>query len=107
VRLRQGHRILDLHDVQSEVSGDLAFPMVARGRLVGIIVLGHRRSGEAYAPDETAAIAEMARSVGSAIDLFWLEKKSSNWPNKWGQDLTILLQRILKVCESLCQRPCI
>jgi hypothetical protein len=43
--------------------------MVSCGKLIGVIVLGTRRSGEAYAPDESAAIAHMALSAGAAVDM--------------------------------------
>jgi hypothetical protein len=69
VRLRATHRPVDLHEVPSQLPGELAFPMVARGHLVGAIVLDARRSGEAYAPDETAAIAQLANSVGYGVDV--------------------------------------
>jgi GAF domain-containing protein len=69
VRLRATHRVLDLHAVESQMAGDLAFPMVSCGKLIGVIVLGTRRSGEAYAPDESAAIAQMALSAGAAVDM--------------------------------------
>jgi hypothetical protein len=43
--------------------------MLVRGRLLGAIVVGPKRSGESYAPDESAAIAEVAHGVGVALDL--------------------------------------
>lgn len=67
--LRTWHSVLDLHDVASELRGEYAYPMTARGRLVGALVLGPKRSREAYAPDESQAIEELARGLGSAIDL--------------------------------------
>lgn len=70
VRLRAGHEVLDLHKVDSKIEGELAYPMVARGRLVGVLVLGPRILAESYAPDESAAIAQLATSVGLAIDAF-------------------------------------
>jgi hypothetical protein len=69
VRLRATHRALDLRTVSTRIGGDFAYPMVARGRLVGILVVGPRRSGENPAPDESAALAQMAHSVGAALDL--------------------------------------
>jgi hypothetical protein len=69
VRLRASRQTVDLHEVDTALSGDLAFPMMARGRLVGVIVLGARRSGESYAPDEASAIAQLAHSVGAALDV--------------------------------------
>jgi hypothetical protein len=43
--------------------------MVARGHLVGAIVLGPKRSGDPYAPDESDAILHLAHSVGGAVDV--------------------------------------
>jgi hypothetical protein len=33
-----------------------------------VLLLGERESGEGYAPDEIAALAEFARGAGSALD---------------------------------------
>ncbi|HEY6450625.1 MAG: hypothetical protein WAJ94_08325 [Candidatus Cybelea sp.] len=44
--------------------------MTARGQLLGVVVLGTRRSGEAYAPDEISAISQLAASMGPALDVF-------------------------------------
>ena len=69
VRLRADPHALDLHDLQTGLRGDTAFPMTARGQLLGAIVLGSRRSGESYAPDEISAISQLAASVGAALDV--------------------------------------
>lgn len=73
VALRAWHKPLDLHGIDTALRGDVAYPMVARGQLVGALVLGPKRSGEAYAPDESAALGEIARSVASSLDV--LESK--------------------------------
>ncbi len=69
VRLRATQKVLDLHDVQSAITGEFAYPMLARGRLVGVVVLGPKRSGESYAPDESDAIAQLAHDAGAALDV--------------------------------------
>jgi hypothetical protein len=69
VRLRATHETVDLHDLDSGMQGDLAFPIVARGELRGAIVLGARRSGEAYAPDEADAVTSLAHSLGAALEV--------------------------------------
>ncbi len=69
IALRARHVTLDLHTLETTVVGELAYPMVARGRLVGALVLGPKRSGETYAPDESKAIAQLAQSVASALDV--------------------------------------
>ena len=70
VRLRANSQPLDLHGLDTSLRGDVAFPMTARGQLLGVVVLGARRSGEAYAPDEISAISQLAASMGPALDAF-------------------------------------
>jgi GAF domain-containing protein len=78
VRLRSTRRPVDLHEVSTAVDGEIAFPMGARGRLLGIIVLGPQTSGEAFAPDEVEAIAALSHSVGIAFDNLQARNGSSN-----------------------------
>jgi hypothetical protein len=78
VALRARHAVLDLHALETEIPGELAYPMVARGRLIGALVLGPKRSGEAYAPDESKAIEQLAHSVAGALDVLSIEKRSDH-----------------------------
>lgn len=78
VRLRATHRVLDLHDVHSAIVGEFAYPMVARGRLIGALVVGPKRSGESYAPDESQAIEQLAHDAGTALDLLLRKKESGD-----------------------------
>jgi hypothetical protein len=68
VALRAWHKPLDLKALETAIHAEFAYPMIARGRLLGLLALGPKRSGENYAPDESEAIAELARSVGLAVD---------------------------------------
>lgn len=76
--LRASHDVVDLHRVETALVGEFAYPMLARGRLVGVLVLGPKVSGEAYAPDESAAIAQLAHSVGVALDLIGTSPADGN-----------------------------
>lgn len=67
--LRAHHAVLDLHGVATAITGDYAFPMVSRGRVLGVLVLGPKRSHESYAPDELEAVLRLAHAVGSALDV--------------------------------------
>lgn len=67
--LRANHDVVDLHTRRSALNGEFAFPMVARGRLVGALVLGPKESGEPYAPDEAEAIALLAHGVAVGLDV--------------------------------------
>jgi hypothetical protein len=67
--LRTWHRKLDLHGVDTQFEGEFAYPMISRGRLIGVLLLGPKRSQESYAPDESAAIDDLAHHVGSVLDV--------------------------------------
>jgi hypothetical protein len=69
VALRASGERVDLHGLKTALHGDFAYPMLARGRFVGALVVGPKHSHEPYAPDESAAIAEVAHGVGIALDL--------------------------------------
>jgi hypothetical protein len=72
--LRERRKTLDLHSVTTEVRGEFAYPMIARGHLVGALVLGPKRSASFYAPDESRAIMQLAREVGGALHILTLSK---------------------------------
>jgi hypothetical protein len=66
--LKAWHRPLDPHRYATGLSGDLALPISARGRLLGIMLCGERSGGEVYAPDEIDALVQFAYGLGSALD---------------------------------------
>ena len=69
VALRAWNRPVDLHALpDSELRGEFAFPMTSRGDLVGTLICGPKRDGEAYAPDESEALLALAHGVGTALD---------------------------------------
>lgn len=95
VRLRATRGVLDLHTVDSELTGELAYPMVARGRLIGVLTVGQRRSGEAYASDESAAIAEAAHSIGAALDVLSAKNAAS---------IDVMLEAIRALPDTIADR---
>jgi hypothetical protein len=74
--LKTWHKPLDPHHYSTALRGALALPMLARGRLLGVLLLGERAGGEAYAPDEVEALSQFAHGIGSAMDVL-----SSNGAN--------------------------
>jgi hypothetical protein len=69
VALRAWGKPVNLHDLSaSQLEGELAFPMISRGRLVGTLVCGPKRDGDAYAPDEYEALVELTHGVGTTFD---------------------------------------
>ncbi|MBV8148676.1 MAG: hypothetical protein JO092_06275 [Candidatus Eremiobacteraeota bacterium] len=69
VALASRHKPVDLHGMRSAFRGEFAYPMLVGKRLIGVLVLGPKRDGESYAPDESHAIAELAQAVGTALAL--------------------------------------
>lgn len=66
--MRSRRVAVDLHDSQSAVPGSMAFPMIVRGELTGMLVCGPKPDDETYAPDERETLAAIASSVGQALD---------------------------------------
>jgi nitrate reductase NapE component len=52
VALRSEGRAQALGDLRSEARGALGLPMLQRGQLHGVVVLGHKPGGASYRPDE-------------------------------------------------------
>jgi hypothetical protein len=78
VALRASGERVDLHGLKkTQLHGDYAYPMLARGRFVGALVIGPKRSREPYAPDESAAIAEVAHGVGIALHLLGVARNDT------------------------------
>lgn len=80
VALRTWHRKLDLHGIGTQFEGEFAYPMVSRGRLVGALLLGPKRSQESYAPDESDAIEDLAHHVGGVLDVLGHSAPSGDDP---------------------------
>ena len=68
VAMRARRVSVHLRDCGSALPGFLAFPMIVRGELLGILVCGQKLDDETYAPDEEDALASLASSVGHALD---------------------------------------
>jgi hypothetical protein len=70
LRIRATHEVATVRDVAgAALDADSVYPMVARGRLVGMLALGPRASGEQFAPDESAAIMQVAAAAAAALDI--------------------------------------
>jgi hypothetical protein len=70
VALRAWRKPIDLELVgDSELHGQFAFPMVARGELIGALICGTKQDSEVYAPDESEALQSLADGVGGALSV--------------------------------------
>jgi hypothetical protein len=100
VALRAWNKTVDLHAVPgSQVHGDLVFPMAARGRLVGALVCGPKRDGEAYAPDETDALGALAHGVAGALVL--LEARDGRSSEAVMAELAESVRALTEIARSL------
>ncbi|MBV8725795.1 MAG: GAF domain-containing protein [Candidatus Eremiobacteraeota bacterium] len=68
VAMRARRIVVDVARAQSALPGELAFPMIVRGELIGTLLCAGKRDGESYAPDERDALTSLATSVGQALD---------------------------------------
>jgi hypothetical protein len=68
VAMRARRVVADLNALRSAQPGELAFPKIVRGELIGPLVCGNKEHAEAYAPDEIEPLRNMAAAVGHALD---------------------------------------
>ena len=73
VRMRTFREPFVLEGTATALPGERAFPFIVRGHLTGMLVLSQKAAGEAYAPDETSALASLASAVGVALDVLQTE----------------------------------
>lgn len=66
--MRARRVVADLRATASAMPGVIAFPMVVRGDLIGMLVCGPKSGDETYAPDERASLEALASGVGHALD---------------------------------------
>lgn len=100
VALSAWNKPLDLHDLpDTKLQGELAFPMVSRGRLIGALVCGPKRDGERYAPDESDALLALAHGVGGALDV--LDAKGERSPDPVMLELSESIRALSEVTGSL------
>ncbi len=72
--MRASGQPVDLHRRDGVLRGEYAFPMIARGALIGALVCGPKRDAESYAPDERDALRTVAHGVGMALDTLGRER---------------------------------
>ncbi len=68
IELRERTAPIDAAGLGSALGSGSAFPCALRGQLFGIVLLRRRAEAEAFAPDESAAIADVVTQIGLATD---------------------------------------
>ena len=98
VSLRAWHRPVDLERFpDSALHGQFAFPMTARGQLVGALICGTKTDSEAYAPDEAEALQLVADGVGSALGVLGHSGAGAN--GSLAGEIALLRATILELRE--------
>lgn len=97
--LKTWHKPLDPHHCDSALHAALALPMLARGRLYAVLILGERAGGEAYAPDEVEALSQLANGVGSALDALSLTTNDAG--TGLSEQIETLHQAILSMNKAM------
>ncbi len=63
-----GHRLMERHhELLSSHRIELLLPLVVRGRLVGLVLLGDKASGEAFTAEDREVLCAMGRQIGVGI----------------------------------------
>ena len=70
VAMRHDRAALELADTDSEIVAALALPMFHRAELDGFILLGPKRTGEGYRPDEIEVLGSITQQVGLDFHAF-------------------------------------
>jgi hypothetical protein len=100
VALRAWNKPVDLHAfADSQMRGEFAFPMISRGNLLGVLICGTKRDGEAYAPDESEALQALAHGVGTALDT--LSSQSNGVLESIKESQALMLREIQKLPHAI------
>ncbi len=63
----EAHRFLEDHKTLASIEIDLLLPLVVRERLIGIVLLGEKASGEKYVEEDLEVLSALARHIGIGI----------------------------------------
>src|SRR5437588_9655619 len=64
---KEAHRFLEDHKALASIEIDLLLPLVVRERLIGIVLLGEKASGEKYTEEDLEVLSALARHIGVGI----------------------------------------
>ncbi len=73
IDLKHNGEFVDLRDAEHALTGELAFPMVLRGRLNGIVLLGARVGGNQFRPDQITLLKTAIHRFGLDLESLRVE----------------------------------
>jgi hypothetical protein len=68
IEMRRTRRPIDCVDASNCARGGFAFPVIVRGTLTGIVLLGPKLAGELYRPDEIELLASCVHQFGLDLE---------------------------------------
>lgn len=83
----------------AQLRGEFAFPVISRGDLLGALICGAKRDGEAYAPDESDALQALAHGVGTALDT--LSSQSNGVLESTRETQALMLQELKNLPRAI------
>src|SRR6266849_6544749 len=65
---KEAHRFFEQHQTAlASVEIDLLLPLVVRGRLIGVVLLGEKASGEKFTEEDLEVVSALSRHIGVGI----------------------------------------
>lgn len=68
IDLKHTHKAVELDGHRPLLPNEFAFPMLARGRLSGVLLLGAKRNGQQLRPDEILLLTKCVFGLGLALE---------------------------------------
>jgi GAF domain-containing protein len=66
--MQHSRNAVDLHHCANDLPGELALPLLVRGKLNGIVLMGFKQNGQHYRPDEVSLLANGAHQIGLDLE---------------------------------------
>jgi len=73
IDLRHGGKSVYVQDITQSLPGELALPMMVRGRLNGFLLLGQRARGDRFRPDQITLLSTAAHQYGLDMESLRVE----------------------------------
>jgi signal transduction histidine kinase len=65
-------------EILDRLGAELLVPLLVRGELIGMLILGRKRSGSPYSSDEQLTLTTLANQTAVAVQNAWLYRKVQN-----------------------------
>ncbi|MBM3258047.1 MAG: GAF domain-containing sensor histidine kinase, partial [Candidatus Nealsonbacteria bacterium] len=90
-----------LHDQMKHVEISICLPLISSKRLIGIIILGGKISGDAYTKEDLELLNTLSKQAGIAIENALLYKKTQDFSKKLEKEVEKATKELKKAYEEL------